>query len=161
MTAHAATTTPLHRAIVLTRVIDAPRERVFAMWTDAQHVARWWGPKGFTNPVCEVDARLGGAMRIVMRAPDGAEYPMTALFHEIVAPERLVFTSAAVDAEGRRLLDGITTVTFAVAPGNQTKLTVQASVVGLVTHADAMLAGMEPGWSQTLDRLVDFVATTR
>src|SRR5260370_33691510 len=83
------------RTVVITRVLDAPRELVFRAWTDAKHLARWWGPKGFTNPVCEVDARPGGALRIVMRAPDGAEHPMTGVFREIMAPARLVFTSAA------------------------------------------------------------------
>ncbi|HXP75753.1 MAG TPA: SRPBCC domain-containing protein, partial [Stellaceae bacterium] len=57
------------RTVVITRVFDAPRTLVFKAWTDAAHLARWWGPKGFTNPVCEVDARPGGGLRIVMRAP--------------------------------------------------------------------------------------------
>ena len=62
---------PTFRTVVLTRLLDAPRELVFKMWTDPTHVARWWGPKGFTNPVCEVDARPGGALRIVMRGRTG------------------------------------------------------------------------------------------
>jgi len=92
------------RTVVITRVFDAPRELVFKAWTDAKHLAQWWGPKGFTNPICEVDARPGGNLRIVMRAPDGAEHPMTGVFREVTAPERLVFTSAAVDRDGKPLL---------------------------------------------------------
>jgi hypothetical protein len=66
------------REVVITRVFDAPRGLVFKAWTDPEHMARWWGPKGFTNPICELDARVGGAWRIVMmrtlsrRACDGA-----------------------------------------------------------------------------------------
>ena len=58
------------REVTITRVFDAPRATVFRAWTDADRLARWWGPKGFTNPVCEIDARVGGAIRIHMRRPD-------------------------------------------------------------------------------------------
>jgi uncharacterized protein YndB with AHSA1/START domain len=140
------------RELTLTRVLDAPRELVFRMWTDPQHVAQWWGPMGFTNPVCEMDARPGGALRIVMRAPDGTDYPMTGTYREVVAPERLVFTNSAVDADGNALLDGMTIVTFAEHDG-KTELTVQTRAVALVPLAKRMLEGMDAGWRQTLDRL--------
>ena len=71
------------RELVLARVFDAPREVVFKAWTNVEHLKRWWGPKNFTNPVCEVDVRPGGAMRIHMRGPDGTIYPMTGVFQEI------------------------------------------------------------------------------
>ena len=77
---------PMQRELVLTRIFDAPRAIVFKAWTDPQQLARWWGPKGFTNPVCELDPRVGGTLRIVMRAPDGQEHPMTGVFREIVEP---------------------------------------------------------------------------
>src|SRR5579871_3024258 len=83
--------------LVITRVFDAPRELVFKAWTEHERLKRWWGPKNFTNPVCEVDSRPGGAMRIDMRAPDGRVYPMTGRYEEIVEPERIVFTSGALD----------------------------------------------------------------
>src|SRR5262249_17479359 len=101
------------RTVVITRIFDAPRELVFKAWTDPVHVARWWGPKGFTNPVCEIDLRVGGELRIVMRAPDGAEHPMKGVFQEIEPPARLVFSNIAIDAHGKTLLEGLTTVTFA------------------------------------------------
>ena len=97
----------LRRELTLTRVFRAPRALVFQAWTDPKHLSQWWGPKGFTNPVCEEDARVGGALRIVMRAPDGAEYPMIGVFREVVAPERLVFTNSPVDAAGQPLMDGL------------------------------------------------------
>jgi uncharacterized protein YndB with AHSA1/START domain len=148
------------RTIVITRVFDAPRALVWKAWTDASHLGQWWGPRGFTNPVCEMDARPGGALRIVMRAPDGAEHPMTGVFREVVEPERLVFTAVAEDERGNALLEALTTVTFA-EQGGKTKLTVQARAVGLAVAAARMLEGMQAGWTQSLDRLAAHVSRTR
>jgi uncharacterized protein YndB with AHSA1/START domain len=122
-------------------------------------MARWWGPRGFTNPVCEVDAKPGGALRIVMRAPDGAEYPMKGVFQEVVESERLVFTNIAVDHQGDHLLEGLTTVTFTDHDG-KTKLTVQTGAVAMVAHAAQYLEGMESGWTQSLERLEELAANT-
>ena len=94
---------------------------MFKAWTDPKHVAPWWGPHGFTNPVCELDARPGGAIRIHMRGPDGTVYPMTGVYQEIVEPERLVFTSAALDKEGNPLFEVLNTVTFAEQGGKTTQ----------------------------------------
>ena len=63
--------------VTITRVFDAPRALVWAAWTDPKRMAQWWGPKGFTNPVCELDLRVGGKIRIDMRAPDGTRYEET------------------------------------------------------------------------------------
>ena len=79
------------REIVTTRVLDAPRARVFKAWIDPSHLARWWGPKGFTNRFEEFDPRPGGVWRFVMRSPDGAEFDNRSVFVEIVEPERIVF----------------------------------------------------------------------
>jgi uncharacterized protein YndB with AHSA1/START domain len=148
---------PLERELTITRVLAAPRALVFAAWTDPVQLARWWGPKDFTNPVCEVDARVGGALRIVMRSPAGSEHPMKGVFREVVAPERLVFTNIALDQDGSHLLEGVTTVTFA-AQGERTLLTVHTRAVGLVPLAAQMFAGMEAGWTQSIDRLEAMVA---
>jgi uncharacterized protein YndB with AHSA1/START domain len=154
----AAQTKPLaEREITITRVFDAPRELVFKAWTDAKHVAQWWGPKGFTSPVCEIDARVGGMLRMHMRAPDGTVYPMKGQIRELVAPERLVFTNIAVDAAGRHLLEGLTTVTFA-DEGGKTKLTLHTKAVAVVEDAAAYLQGMEAGWTQSIDKLQAFLA---
>src|SRR5690242_1348376 len=75
--------------LVITRVFEAPRALVWQVWTEPRHVAQWWGPHGFTNPVCELDPRPGGALRIDMAGPDGVVSPCTGIFHEVVAPERL------------------------------------------------------------------------
>lgn len=145
------------RAVTLTRVFDAPRDLVWRMWTDPAHMARWWGPHGFTNPVCEMDVRRGGTLRIDMRAPDGAVYPMTGTFVEVVPRERLVFIAFAQDSDGTTALECPTTVTFADADG-KTRVTVHAHAVGLTAAAPGMLAGMDAGWSQSLDKLAAAIA---
>ena len=144
------------REVTLTRVFDAPVELVWAAWTDPRHMAQWWGPKSFTNPVCELDLRPGGAIRIHMRAPDGTVYPMTGTFEEIVPPKRLVFTSVARDLDGKPLLEGHNIITFEDV-GGKTKVTVQSRAVGLVPIAPQMLAGMEAGWTQSLEKLAGLV----
>src|SRR5208283_3243052 len=83
----------MERELTLTRVFDAPRDLVWSAWTDPSHMARWWGPNGFTNPRCEMAVRVGGVIRIDMRGPNGIVYPMTGTFREVVAPERLVFVA--------------------------------------------------------------------
>src|SRR5262245_55581307 len=118
------------RELTLTRVFDAPRQLVFRMWTEPTHMARWWGPRDFTNPVCELDVRVGGAIRIHMRAPDGTVHPMTGTFREIVPPERLVFDAVAEDSAGNPLLEAHTIVTFEDDAG-RTRLAVQARAIDL------------------------------
>lgn len=161
MTAPATTTPTATREVTLTRIYDAPRSLVFKMWTDPEHVAQWWGPKLFTNPVCELDVRPGGRIWIVMRGPKGTDYdndfPMSGTFHEIVPAERLVFTAVAEDKDGNALLRARTVVTFE-EQGGKTKLTVHADAVGLAPVAPQMLAGMEAGWSQSLEKLAELVA---
>ncbi len=120
-------------------------------------MAQWWGPHGFTNPVCELDVRPGGAIRIDMRGPDGTLYPMTGLYREIVEPDRLVFTSAALDERGEPLFEVLTTVTFA-EQGEQTIQTLRARVARTTARAAPYLEGMEAGWTQSLQRLEAQVA---
>lgn len=154
----AAPVKPLaERELTLTRIFDAPREVVFKAWTDPKQLARWWGPKGFTNPVCDIDARVGGTLRIHMRGPDGSIYPMQGVIQELVAPERLVFTNIAVDAAGNHLLEGLTTVMFSEARG-KTTLTLHTRAVAVVEKAAAYLQGMEIGWTQSIDRLEALLA---
>ncbi len=142
------------REVVIIRVYDAPRAVVFKAWIDPKILQQWWGPKGFTNPVCEVDPRVGGRWRIVMHAPDGTEYPCGGVYREIVEPHRLVFTNVATDKDGKPILDGLTTVTFD-DDGEKTRLILRTSARALVAYAADYLAGMEAGWAQSLDRLVE------
>ena len=81
-------------------------------WTDPKVVALWWGPTGFTDPICELNVHMGGEIRIHMRAPDGLVYPMKGVFREIEKPGRLLFLSSALDAHGNSMFDIRNTVTF-------------------------------------------------
>jgi uncharacterized protein YndB with AHSA1/START domain len=146
--------------LVLTRTFDAPRELMFQAWTDPKHVALWWGPDGFTNPVCQVDARVGGEIRIDMRAPDGVVYPMSGRFEEIAEPERLVFISSALDANGKSMFDILNTVLFEEQHG-KTVLTLQARVMKATSVAPQYLKGMEMGWTRSLGRLDAYLRSMR
>jgi uncharacterized protein YndB with AHSA1/START domain len=143
--------------LTLTRVFDAPRALVFDAWTDAKHMAQWWGPHHFTNPVCEIEARVGGRIAIHMRAPDGTTHVTQGEFVEFVRPEKLVFVNNARDLSGTLLLEGATTILFA-EEGKKTRMTLHTRVKGHVPMAPMMLKGMEMGWSQSLERLATVVA---
>ena len=156
----AANALNLEREIVITRILDAPRKLVFEAWTDPRHLAQWWGPAGFTNPVCEMDVRPGGAWYIVMRGPDGSEYPGGGVYQEIVPPERLVFSNNALDPHGKVILEGHTTVTFA-DEGRKTKLVLTTRARGLQDYTARFLAGMEQGWTQSMERLAQHVTADR
>jgi uncharacterized protein YndB with AHSA1/START domain len=143
---------------VITREFDAPRELVWKAWTDPKHLAQWWGPKGFTNPVCEWDARPGKTIHVVMRAPNGTDYPMGGEFREIVAPERLVFTSGALDGKGKLLFEFLHTVTF-VERKSRTTLTVRSRVLNTTADANQYIGGFEAGMTQSLERLAAHLVT--
>ena len=152
-----ATTRTSGKELTLSRTFDAPRDVVFGAWTDARQVARWWGPRGFTNPVCEIDARPGGAIHIVMRGPEPwGDNPMTGLFQEVVPSERLVFTATALNKNGEPMLETTTTVLFEEEQG-KTRVTVQVVVTSSTPEAAPALDGMDEGWRQTLDRLGDYL----
>jgi uncharacterized protein YndB with AHSA1/START domain len=156
----AAQAEPLvEREITITRTFDAPRALVFKAWTDAAMLAQWWGPKGFTNPICEFDARAGGGIRIHMRAPDGAIYPMDGEVREIMPPEQLVFTNNALDEAGNRIIEGFTTVTFTEQDG-KTTVTLRTRGSALVEKAVAYLQGMEMGWTMSIDKLEALLASS-
>jgi uncharacterized protein YndB with AHSA1/START domain len=157
MTAADRTNPLIDREVAITRIFNAPLAVVFRAWTDPVQLAQWWGPKGFTNPVCEFDARVGGAIRIHMRAPDGAVYPMNGEVREIVPPKRLVFTNNALDADGNAIIEGLTTVTFA-EEGGKTKLTLHTRGSAKVEIAVQYLQGMEMGWTMSIDKLAALLA---
>jgi uncharacterized protein YndB with AHSA1/START domain len=143
------------RELTLTRVLDAPRDLVWQAWTDPTHLARWWGPRGFTTRVHTWDVRPGGAIALDMVAPDGTAYPMGGTFHEVSVPARLVFTGTAVeDGDGNPQLEVLTTVTLA-EQGGKTALTVTLVAVKVGPAAAGALAGMAAGWAQQLDRLAE------
>ena len=148
---------PMVGELTLTRIFDAPRTLLFDAWTDAKHMAQWWGPHHFTNPVCEIEAKVGGRINIHMRGPDGTTHVTQGEFVELVRPEKIVFVNNARDLAGTLLLEGMTTVLFAEEAG-KTKMTLHTRVKGHVPMAPMMLKGMEMGWSQSLERLAALVA---
>ena len=143
------------REFIITREFDAPRKLVWQAWTDPKHLAQWWGPKGFTNPVCEWNAQPGKAIYVVMRAPNGAQHPMAGEFREVV--ERLVFTSGAMDEKGKLLFEFLHTVIFVERKG-KTTLTVRSRVIKTTAEANKYIGGFEMGMTQSLDRLADYVS---
>ena len=129
--------------VVISRLFDAPPALVWEAWSSHAQLARWWGPMGFTTPRGVVELRPGGPFTLVMRAPDGTEYPMEGFVREVEAPTRLVF-SALVHDETR-----VETVVTLEEEGARTRLTVRQTV-----PRDPMMArGQKPGWSQSLERL--------
>jgi uncharacterized protein YndB with AHSA1/START domain len=162
----------IDQEFVISRVFDAPRELVWKAWTDPRHMTQWWGPRDFTNPVCELDVRVGGAYRITMRAPDGAEYPLHGFYREIVEPERLVMSMDCSahpeswhdmvnphrDKTKKPTLDCVQTVTLEKVGEVRTRLTIRTRFES-VTIRDGMLkVGMTEGWSLSLDRLASCLA---
>lgn len=154
----------MEKYITLTRTIDAPVGRVWQAWVDETQVQKWWAPDGFTNPVCKVDARVGGELNIVMQAGDnmgpmsGMKAPMKGVFTEIAENKKLVFTNVALDGKGAHLLEGVTTATFEDM-GGKTKLTVHTGASGTAPGVEQMLGGMEQGWNEQFDKLVKLLAS--
>jgi uncharacterized protein YndB with AHSA1/START domain len=142
--------------LCLTRRVAASPEIVFRAWIEPEHLAKWWGAKGFTNPVCEVDARSGGAIRIDMRAQNGMAYPMIGRFVEIDRPHQLAFRACPLDERGRPMLEVLNSVMFTEVNGG-TEITLVATVTMTTPAADRAIGGMSQGWSQSLDRLADLV----
>jgi uncharacterized protein YndB with AHSA1/START domain len=143
--------------VVIVREFAAPRQTVFEAWTDPKQLMQWWGPKGFTNPVCEWPATPGGAIHVVMRAPNGEDYPMGGAFREVLPPERLVFTSGPLNEKKEMLFELLHTITFVERKG-KTTVTVHARVLWTTPQASQYLGGYEAGMTQSLERLADLVS---
>jgi uncharacterized protein YndB with AHSA1/START domain len=141
--------------LVITRVFDAPRDVVFQAWTEPGRVARWWGPQGFVTTYCDMDIRPGGAFRVCMRSPEGAEHWKQGVYREVVEPERLVFTFAWEDADGNPTHQTLVTVSFA-EEGSRTKLTLHQAVFETVARRDEH----QRGWTSTLQRFAEYLANS-
>ncbi len=157
------------------RVVAAPRELVFRVWTEPEHLAQWFGPHSVAIPFCRLDPRPGGKLHFCHRLDDGMEVWVKGVYREVVASQRLVFALGFVDAGGRPAahpmfpdwpLDTVilTTVTFADLNG-KTQLTVRQVLEPTSPAAgDAVKRereGAQAGWTQTLERLEAYVRATR
>jgi uncharacterized protein YndB with AHSA1/START domain len=141
--------------LTIERRLNAPRELVWKMFSDPVHLVRWWGPKGFTNPVCELDFRVGGRWYHVMRGPDGREFPADSTFVEIVPPERIVYRNRVVDDavfEGNPPPSFKRTLTFTEADG-VTTLTLFAEFETMDERDRAKRRGFIEGTLESYDRL--------
>jgi uncharacterized protein YndB with AHSA1/START domain len=161
------------RDFFITRGFDAPRALVWQAWTEPGRIARWWGPNGFSNPVCEMDLRPGGAYRLVMRSPEGEDYPITGEVRELVAPALLVMTldcaehpaewHEAVRAGSGRVGPNpagtmVQTVRFEDL-GGKTRLSISTRFESTEIRDAMVKMGMNEGWSQSLGRLAQHVET--
>ncbi len=144
--------------IVITRVFNAPRALVYQAWTHPVHLARWWGPRGFTNPRCEMDVRPGGIIRIDMRAPNGAVYPMSGIYLELIEPEQITLTTGALDEKGALMFEFLHVVNFAEKNG-KTTLTIRSRVIKTIApDAAKYIGGFEAGMTQSLEKLAEDLA---
>jgi len=144
------------REIVIERTVNAPRELVWRAWTEADQIAAWWGPNGFTTTIHEMDVAVGGVWRFMMHGPDGTDYPNKVVYREIVKPERLVYDHT--DDRDPPSQQFQTTVTFA-AHGRKTKVTLRALFASAEARAASVKFGGSEGGAQTLARLDQHVAT--
>jgi uncharacterized protein YndB with AHSA1/START domain len=140
------------RELAIMRIIDAPRARVFKIWTN--QFAHWWGPHGMTTPFHEMDLRPGGVFRTVMRAPDGTEYSTRGVFLEVVENERIVFTDAFDPGwvpHPDRFFTAITL--FADLPGGKTSFITRALHWTVESCARHEKMGFHQGWGESVERL--------
>jgi uncharacterized protein YndB with AHSA1/START domain len=150
-----AATEPAERVLGITRIFDAPRHLVFKAWTEPGHLVHWWGPRGFTSTILVNDVRPGGTYRVHMRGPEGDDHWSQGVYREVVEPERLVMAGAWTDADGKPTSpETLLTVTFEEQQG-KTKLTLHQAVFESVTVRDEHRGG----WTSSLDRLADYLAT--
>jgi uncharacterized protein YndB with AHSA1/START domain len=142
------------KEVTLSRIVDAPADLVFKAWTDPDRVRRWYAPDGMDISSASSDPRTGGAFEIVMRAPDGTEFPQRGTYTEFDPPRRLVMDSQAFGPDGQAALQAMTTVDI-VDRGGKTEITVHERAEALTPGAAMMLAGMEVGLTQSLRHLDD------
>jgi uncharacterized protein YndB with AHSA1/START domain len=142
------------RELTMRRTFDAPRALVFRAWTEPQHLAQWSCPRGFTMIENRGELRVGGSFFAWMRSPQGEDHRMRGVYREIVAPERLVFTHAWLDARGAPGPETLVTVTLAERNG-RTEMTFHQGIFESVASRD----GHEQGWTSCFELLAELLAT--
>ena len=157
MTTTKTTTTTEGRDLILTRIIDAPREKVFKAWTDPALLKQWFSPLPWTISKAETDVRHGGSSLVVMRSPDGKEFPCPGVYLEVVKNERLVFTDAYTKAwEPSEKPFMTVTLTFEDL-GGKTKYTALASHWTVADREAHEQMGFHQGWAQCAEQLAALV----
>ncbi|AUX27466.1 ATPase [Sorangium cellulosum] len=153
MTTTTEATPTSDRELVLTRIIDAPPEKVFKAWTDPELLKQWFAPRPFTTPVAELDVRPGGANLIVMRDPQGNEHPNRGIYLEVVENERLVFTDAYTRAWEPSKKPFMTVILTFEDQGGKTKYTARARHWTVADREAHEKMGFHEGWGQCADQL--------
>lgn len=160
MSANKTTTSTEGRDLILTRIFDAPREKVFAAWTDPELIKQWFAPRPWTTPKVETDVRPGGANLVVMRAPDGSEFPCHGVYLEVVKNERLVHTDAFTAAWEPSEKPFMTVVlTFEDLGSNKTKYTARVHHWSVADREAHETMGFHQGWPQCTEQLAALVET--
>jgi uncharacterized protein YndB with AHSA1/START domain len=145
-------TTPTDREIVLTRAFDAPRHIVFEAFTKPELLKRWFGPRGWSLEVCEVDLKVGGGFRFVLRGADGTALGMRGVYREIMPPERSVHTESFDDYPG----ESVVTAVFAEQEG-KTILTATVLYPSRDVRDAVLKSGMEHGAAESYDKLAELL----
>ncbi|ATC65266.1 polyketide cyclase [Nibricoccus aquaticus] len=150
--------TPTDRDLVLTRIIDAPREKLYAAWTQPELLQQWFAPLPYTTPVAELDVRAGGSSLIVMRGPDGVDMPNHGVYLEVIPNERIVATDAFTKAWEPSQKPFMTIVlTFEEAGPGKTKYTALVRHWSIADKEAHEKMGFHQGWGVCADQLTALV----
>jgi uncharacterized protein YndB with AHSA1/START domain len=144
------------REAVLTRVFRAPRRLVYEAMSKPEHLANWWGPRGFTLTTCEMDLRPGGTYRFVQRGPDGNSYPFKGVYREVNPPERLVMTQI-FDVEPYNREAMLVTLELQ-EEGEHTRMTATLRWESPESRTGTLASGMEGGMMESYERLDELLA---
>src|SRR6266481_5720109 len=147
-------TMPSDREVVLTRVFDAPRHLVFDAFSKPELLKRWFGPRGWSLVVCEVDLKVGGGFRFVLRGPDGRDMGMRGVYREIVPPDRSVHMESFDDYPGESQVTSILT-----EQGGKTTLTVTMLYASQEVRHIVIKSGMECGAEESYDKLAELLTS--
>ncbi len=145
--------------VVIERQFNAPRQLLFQVFTQPEHLKRWWAPKPYTLPVCTIDLRPGGIWHYCMRSPEGQEQYARSVYQEIVPPEKLIYTTTFADEYANPtpgMPEHLTTVTF-IEEGGKTRVTARAQFSSAEALKIAVDIGMPQGMSITWNDLVEYV----
>ena len=152
------TAEPGKQEMTITREFDAPRELVFKAFTDPRLVPQWWGPRRLSTLVDKLDAKSGGQWRFINRDPDGNEYGFHGVYHEILAPERIIdtFEFEGLPEAGHVCLE---TLTLEALSGGRTRLIAQSVFQSVADRDGALQSGMEEGLNESYERLTELLET--
>jgi uncharacterized protein YndB with AHSA1/START domain len=147
--------TPEELAMTMTRIFDAPRERVWKVCTDPALIPQWWGPRYLTTVVDKMEVKEGGLWRYIQKDAEGNEYAFNGVYKEVIPPERITYTFEYEPMAGHISTE---TITFTELPDGKTQLTARTVFDSLEDLNGMLQSGMEEGSVETWDRLEELVA---